>query len=101
VTVRPFCKLVTRTTVLKGSERYAAVSSFGEKDSPLAVFPPLYDIVGAAPVAPAVVASAPPVAIPAVQGAYTTPFIYRYVYEPDRILVIDPSTGIAVQAIPR
>jgi hypothetical protein len=26
---------------------------------------------------------------------------YRYVYEPDRILVIDPSTGIAVQAIPR
>jgi hypothetical protein len=26
---------------------------------------------------------------------------YRYVYEPDRILVIDPVTGIAVQALPR
>jgi hypothetical protein len=26
---------------------------------------------------------------------------YRYVYEPDRILVIDPYTNIAVQAIPR
>jgi hypothetical protein len=26
---------------------------------------------------------------------------YRYVYQPDRILVIDPMTGIAVQAIPR
>ena len=27
--------------------------------------------------------------------------IYRYVYEPDRILVIDPATNIAIQAIPR
>jgi hypothetical protein len=26
---------------------------------------------------------------------------YRYVYEPDRILVVDPSTNVAVQAIPR
>ena len=30
-----------------------------------------------------------------------TPYIYRYVYEPDRILVIDPNTNIAVQALPR
>jgi hypothetical protein len=30
----------------------------------------------------------------------TTPF-YRYVYEPNRILVIDPNTGVAVQALPR
>jgi hypothetical protein len=29
------------------------------------------------------------------------PIMYRYVYEPDRILVIDPVTNIAVQAIPR
>jgi hypothetical protein len=48
---------------------------------------PLYDVVAPAPAAP-VVAGAP------------VPF-YRYVYEPDRILVIDPATGIAVQAIPR
>jgi hypothetical protein len=26
---------------------------------------------------------------------------YHYVYEPDRILVIDDATGIAVQALPR
>jgi hypothetical protein len=31
----------------------------------------------------------------------TQPFIYRYVYEPDRILVIDPNSGVAVQSIPR
>jgi hypothetical protein len=52
---------------------------------------PLYDVAPAA-VAPALVV-APPVA--------TAPVIYRYVYEPDRILVIDPTTNIAVQAIPR
>ena len=48
---------------------------------------PLYDVVSPAP------------AVPAVAGV-PVPF-YRYVYEPDRILVIDSSTGIAVQAIPR
>lgn len=46
---------------------------------------PLYDVV--APSAPVTAGTAIP--------------FYRYVYEPDRILVIDPSTGIAVQAIPR
>ena len=48
---------------------------------------PLYDAALAAALAPAPVAMAP--------------VIYRYVYEPDRILVIDPTTNIAVQAIPR
>jgi hypothetical protein len=48
---------------------------------------PLYDVAPAAPVVAAPVA--------------TAPVIYRYVYEPDRILVIDPITNIAVQAIPR
>jgi hypothetical protein len=33
-------------------------------------------------------------------GAPVAP-AYRYFYEPDRILVIDPATGIAVQALPR
>jgi hypothetical protein len=42
--------------------------------------------------APPVVAAGPPIwAMPT----------YRYVYEPDRILVVDPSTNVAVQAIPR
>jgi hypothetical protein len=27
--------------------------------------------------------------------------VYRYVYEPDRILVVDPVTNIAIQSIPR
>jgi hypothetical protein len=41
--------------------------------------------------------AAPAVAAPVPAG----PILYRYVYEPDRILVIDPVTNIAVQAIPR
>lgn len=53
---------------------------------------PLYDVAPAATVAPAPVVAAP---------VATAPVIYRYVYEPDRILVIDPTTNIAVQAIPR
>jgi hypothetical protein len=74
---------------------------------------PLYDEVAPAPVvttsdddyAPRLydeVTTAPAVApAPVVRDQYTTPFFYRYVYEPDRILVIDPNTGVAVQAIPR
>jgi ribonuclease E len=58
---------------------------------------PLYDVAPAATVAPAPVVAAPVVAAPVA----TAPMIYRYVYEPDRILVIDPTTNIAVQAIPR
>jgi hypothetical protein len=63
--------------------------------------------------APAVTTIAPPVAVapaprfydvvtpaPAVAPAAVVP-AYRYVYEPDRILVIDPYTNIAVQSIPR
>jgi hypothetical protein len=53
---------------------------------------PLYDVAPVATVAPAPVVAAP---------VATAPVIYRYVYEPDRILVIDPTTNIAVQAIPR
>src|SRR6202050_230080 len=37
-------------------------------------------------------------AVPPAGAAYP---VYRYVYEPDRILVIDPATNIAIQAIPR
>jgi hypothetical protein len=71
---------------------------------------PLYDEVTSPPLAnpddtPALYDTAMPVApaaaAPFAQGSYSEPFIYRYVYEPDRILVIDPNTGIAVQAIPR
>jgi hypothetical protein len=44
------------------------------------------------------VATPAAVAPAAVGGPVAT---YRYVYQPDRILVIDPYTNIAVQAIPR
>jgi hypothetical protein len=64
--------------------------------------PRLYDVATPAAVAPAVQPAVPaaPVlgATTAVGGPIAT---YRYVYQPDRILVIDPYTNIAVQAIPR
>jgi hypothetical protein len=65
--------------------------------------PPLYDTVAPPPAA---VVGATPVAediVPPGYAAPVTPAIptYRYVYEPDRILVIDPATNIAIQAIPR
>jgi hypothetical protein len=64
--------------------------------------PRYYDYVPPSAVIPA---QPPPVAAPAVIPA-AAPVVapvptYRYVYEPDRILVIDPYTNIAVQAIPR
>jgi hypothetical protein len=70
---------------------------------------PLYDEVAPAPLAnpdnsPLLYDEAVPaagVASPVAQGSYTEPFVYRYVYEPDRILVVDPNTGIAVQALAR
>jgi hypothetical protein len=73
---------------------------------------PLYDQVAPAPLAadasyqPRLYDSAVlPVAGPGpgwdgATGA-TSPYIYRYIYEPDRILVIDPNTNITVQALPR
>jgi hypothetical protein len=62
---------------------------------------PLYNVaapvVGPAPF----VGAAPAIgAAPAAQSGMPIPG-YRSVYEPDRILVIDPYTNIAVQAIPR
>jgi hypothetical protein len=63
---------------------------------------PLYDEVVSAPYATSPrplydeVVSAPPVA-----QNYAETYNYRYIYQPDRILVIDPNTGVAIQAIPR
>jgi hypothetical protein len=57
-----------------------------EAPPPGAYPPPLYDSV---PAGTAAVVEQPP--LPA----------YRYVYQPDRILVINANTGVAVQALPR
>jgi hypothetical protein len=62
-------------------------------------YPRLYDVVTPAP--PAVPVVAAPGGVNADIGTTAAMPTYRYVYEPDRILVIDPYTNIAVQAIPR
>jgi hypothetical protein len=97
-------QIVTTRTVTRQVVPAPAVIARTVPDTPQ----PLYDVVTqplanpdntpafydtAVPVAPA----APLVAAP----PGTAPFIYRYVYEPDRILVVDRNTGVAVQAIPR
>jgi hypothetical protein len=56
--------------------------------------PPLYDTVAPAQTVDDTYINALPPAGAAVP-------VYRYVYEPDRILVVDPVTNIAIQAIPR
>jgi hypothetical protein len=71
----------------------------------------LYDVVTPAPALATIpayprlydVATPPAFAAPPVIGppVVTAAPAYRYFYEPDRILVIDANTGIAVQAIPR
>ena len=86
----------TTTTVRRGiitTPDVVATAAYNE----LVQGPPLYDVVVPAP-AVAPVATRP--VVPAAAPATTVP-LYRYVYEPDRILVIDPYTNIAVQAIPR
>jgi hypothetical protein len=78
---------------------------------------PLYSEVPSAPLppAPAVVAAptySPPLYDEVVEtppatvidnGSIVTaqPYMYRYVYQPNSILVIDPATGDVVQTIPR
>lgn len=77
-------RVVPAPAVIAPAPPLGAVAEPTYADMPAPAYPPrLYDVatepVFGAPIAPA----------------------YRYVYEPDRILVIDPATGIAVQAIPR
>jgi hypothetical protein len=54
---------------------------------------PLYDEVVTRPAVPTVIDNGSILA--------TQPYLYRYVYQSDRILVIDPATGEAIQSIPR
>jgi hypothetical protein len=59
---------------------------------------PVYDIDQAPVGAPVGVVA--PAAGPAVPVAPAVP-AYQYIYQSDRILVVDPVTGIAMQALPR
>jgi len=92
------------TTVRQGVVATPAVAATAAYDE-LVQEPRFYDVV--TPAVPPEVAAQPVVSAAPVVGA-TAPIaagvavpLYRYVYEPDRILVIDPFTNIAVQAIPR
>jgi hypothetical protein len=85
----------TRTTITERvvpasmTPAVAAITQPGYPEVVQTPYPRLYDVVTPAPgaVAPAIAPAPMPT--------------YRYVYESDRILVIDPYTNIAVQAIPR
>jgi hypothetical protein len=88
----------TRTTVRQGvvatAPTYAAAPAYDD----FRRGPRLYDMVTTpAPLPPP---AAPVMATTTVAAPATMP-TYRYVYQPDRILVIDPYSNIAVQAIPR
>ncbi len=105
-TVRPGARPTVRKRVVTTTTRQTVVSQ------PAVAPQPLYDVVPPAPVAARtyarplydVVAPAPTVddtylnAVPPAGAAIP---VYRYVYEPDRILVVDPVTNIAIQSIPR
>jgi hypothetical protein len=84
--------VATPATDIYAPPTYGYGYDYGYRAPPNDYSAPLYDIAPAATLAPAPVVAAP---------VATAPVIYRYVYEPDRILVIDPTTNIAVQAIPR
>jgi hypothetical protein len=109
-TVRPGSRAIERKRVVTTTRRTVV--------SRAAVAPqPLYDVVQPAPLVARTYAPptyAPPLydvvaPAPTVDDTYINPVpaagaavpIYRYVYEADRILVIDPATNIAIQAIPR
>ena len=104
----PATRVTTRTIV---RERVATAPVVAPPVAPPPAYnellegPRYYDYVPPAavvPAQPAPIAAAPPlvpVTAPVVSGAPIP--TYRYVYEADRILVIDPYTNIAVQAIPR
>jgi hypothetical protein len=96
-TVRKRVVITTRQTVV--SQRAVAPQPLYDvaPPAPLATrtfTPPLYDTVAPVPTVDDTYVNALPAAGAAIP-------VYRYVYEPDRILVIDPATNIAIQAIPR
>jgi hypothetical protein len=93
-TVRPAPRSVRRQLVTtKRTVTTTTPAPVAGNPQPLYDRAPLYDTVAPPPatIDDAVINASVGTTIPA----------YRYVYEPDRILVIDPNTGIAVQALPR
>jgi hypothetical protein len=96
-TVRKRVVTTTRQTVV--SQRVVAPQPLYDVAPPAplatrAYTQPLYDTVAPVPTVDDTYVNALPAAGAAIP-------VYRYVYEPDRILVVDPATNIAIQAIPR
>jgi hypothetical protein len=106
-TVRPIGRrrvVVTRQTVVR--ESVVPTTRTVVAPAVTAAYPqPLYDEVvpAQAPVEPAPYYRRPLYddVVPATGPVGTAVPFYRYVYEPDRILVIDPNTNITVQSLPR
>jgi len=97
VHARPVARVTTTTrTVIVRQGVATAAPAYDE----LRRGPRLYDVVTTGPVVGALAAQPVVTATSAVAAPVAMP-AYRYVYEPDRILVVDPYTNIAVQAIPR
>ena len=98
---------ITRTTTVRpgvvapGVVAPGVVAAAPVYDEPIRG-PRLYDVVTSAPgVAPAVAPAAPMVGTTTAIAAPTAMPAYWYVYQPDRILVVDPYTNIPVQVILR
>ena len=86
---------ITRTTTVRpGVVVPGVVAAAPVYDEPMRG-PRLYDMVTSAPGVAPVVGTTTAIAAPAAMP------VYRYVYQPDRILVVDPYTDIPVQVIPR
>jgi hypothetical protein len=108
-TVRPAPRTARREVVTTRTVTRQIALPAGVVAGPPVAAQPLYDEVAPAPLAadyqpPLYDAAVLPAAGPAPwvgPAGVTSPYIYRYVYEPDRILVIDPTTNITVQALPR
>jgi hypothetical protein len=93
-----------RTIVTQGFAPVPPVAAAAYPQSLYDVGRPLYDTVVAPPPRP--VLDTMPGAETVVPPAYGAPTgapisSYRYIYQSDRILVIDPTTNIAIEAIPR
>jgi hypothetical protein len=84
-------RTVTRERIIQGPA-VAVAPAVAAQPGYTTVDEPLYDVAPDAAVAPAPYYGA--------TGVTVAP-TYQYIYEPDRILVVDPATGIAVQSIPR
>jgi hypothetical protein len=96
VTTRTITRRVVPTTTVIAQTVPATPQPLYDEvaPAPVATAPqPLYDEVSAPVAAPPMIGADPAIA--------SEPYTYRYIYQPDRILVVDPVNGIAVRAIPR